>query len=74
MQSAQALNKIVSLKFQVIDLGNIIKLLFPVAINMFNKFDNPDVLWPMVNLISNVITKTEFNTEIIVNSMKNQSF
>ncbi len=74
MQSAQALNKIVSLKFQVIDLANIIKLLFPVAINMFNKFDNPDVLWPMVNLISNVITKTEFNTEIIVNSMKNQSF
>lgn len=58
MQSAQALNKIVTLKSQVIDLASIIKQLFPVAANMFTKIDNPEVLWPMVNLISNVITKT----------------
>ena len=58
MHSCQALNKIVNKKGHLVDISVLIQKIFPVSVGLFAKTDNPDVLWPMVALISNLITKT----------------
>ena len=41
----------------------------PVSLGIFQNIDNPEILWPMINLISNIIVKVEFDAQLIVNSV-----
>lgn len=66
MGCCQCLNKIILQRSAAIDLQNAIQRVVPVSLVVFQKIDNPEVLWPMVTLISNIITKVEFNTQLIV--------
>jgi hypothetical protein len=62
MGCCQCLNKIILQRSGAINLGTTIHRVVPVSLQIFQITDNPEVLWPMVNLISNIITKVEFNT------------
>jgi hypothetical protein len=69
MGCCQCLNKIILQRSGAIDMQNAIQRVVPVSLLVFQKIDNPEVLWPMVTLISNIIVKVEFNSQLIVNSI-----
>jgi len=68
----QSLDKIIVTKKYLLN-ANIISTIIPIAIRTFEKTDYPQVLWPMVNLISNIIIQCEFDSDIILNSIQNNT-
>ena len=61
------------LKSAVIDCSFILNKVFPIAIRIFVNTDNPEILWPLINLISSLVTKCEFDTGMIVSSLEGAS-
>ena len=57
LYSCFSLNKIVSLRTAAVDCGYVLHKVFPVAITVFNHTDNPEILWPLITLISSLLTK-----------------
>ena len=57
LYSCFSLNKIVMLKSSVVDCSFILNKVFPIAIRIFANTDNPEILWPLINLISSLVTK-----------------
>jgi hypothetical protein len=51
---SQSLDKIILTKKYLLN-PEIISKVIPIAIRTFEKTEHPQVLWPMVNLISNII-------------------
>ena len=72
LNCCQSLDKIIVTKKYLLNV-DIISKIFPIAIRTFEKTDSPQVLWPMVNLISNMITLCEFDSDIILNSLQGNS-
>lgn len=68
----QSLDKIIVTKKNLLN-ADIISKIIPIAIRTFEKTDYPQVLWPMVNLISNLIIQCEFDSDIILNSLQNNT-
>jgi hypothetical protein len=52
-----------------IDLRALVQRVVPLALGIFQIIDNPEILWPMVTLISNTIVKVDFDTNLIINSI-----
>lgn len=69
LYSCYSLNKIITIRGGAVDNAAVLKRVFPIAISIFTKTDNPELLWPLVNLISTLITKCQFDTNIIINSL-----
>jgi hypothetical protein len=65
----QCLNKIVSQRANAIDLRVLVQRVFPVALAIFQRVDSPEVLWPMVSLLSNVMMKVDFDAKLLVSSV-----
>lgn len=57
MGCCHCLNKVITLRANAIDLSKTIQRVVPVALLVFQTVDNPEVLWPMVTLVSNIILK-----------------
>ena len=57
LYSCYSLNKIVALRTSAMDCGYVLHKVFPVAIKVFNRTDNPEILWPLITLISTLLTK-----------------
>ena len=53
----QCLNKMIVVRSDSLNLQEIVERAVPVSLLVFGKVDNPEVLWPMVNLVANVITR-----------------
>ena len=62
MGCSECLNKVIKTRSDVLNLSATIQRVVPVALLVFQRVDNPEVLWPMVNLVSNIILKVEFNS------------
>lgn len=69
MNCCQCLNKVVVQRTAAIDLRALVQRVVPVALGIFQIIDNPEILWPMVTLISNTIVKVDFDTNLIINSI-----
>jgi hypothetical protein len=65
LHCCQSLDRIIVTRKYVLN-GEVIRKIFPIAINTFQNAENPEILWPMVNLISNIIIKCEFDSSIIM--------
>lgn len=65
----QCLNKMIMTRADSLDLQQIVQRAVPVSLLVFGKVDNPEVLWPMVNLVANVISRVELHSSILVNSI-----
>lgn len=70
LYSCYSLNKVISVKQGVVDSVLVLKRVFPIAIHIFTQTDNPEILWPLVNLISTLITRTSFDTHLITSSIE----
>ena len=57
MRCCECLNKVIKTRVGVIDLGYAIQKVIPIALHVLQSVDNPEVLWPMVTLVSNIILK-----------------
>ena len=73
LYSCYSLNKIVTIRGGSVDSGTVLQKVFPISTIVFSKTDNPEILWPLVNLISTLITKCQFDTTIIINSIESSS-
>jgi hypothetical protein len=69
MSCCQCLNKIVSTRTAAIDLRGLVQRVLPVSLGIFQRIDSPEVLWPMVSLLSNVIVKVDFHAQLIVSAV-----
>lgn len=72
LHCCQSLDKIITTKKYLLNV-DIIKKIFPIAILTFEKTDSPQVLWPMVNLVSNIIIQCEFDSDIILQSLQDNT-
>ena len=70
LYSCFSLNKVVTQRSGSVDSAAILHKMFPIAIQIFANTDNPEVLWPLINLISSLITKCHFDTAMIVSSIQ----
>ena len=69
MGCCQCLNKIIVQKGQAIDLQTVVERSVPISLFVLGVVQNPEVLWPMVNLVSNIVSRVEFKSEVIVKSI-----
>ena len=57
MACCDCLNKVVKTRAGVLDLSQAIQRVVPVTLQVLQTVDNPEVLWPMATLVSNIIIK-----------------
>lgn len=52
-----------------LDIHQIVEKAVPISLHVLGRVDNPEVLWPMVNLVANVISRVELRSEVLVKSI-----
>jgi hypothetical protein len=66
----QCLNKLITRRTEAIDLKEVVQRAVPVLMGALGSIDNPDVLWPIVTLVSGVVARGELQSEVIVRALE----
>jgi hypothetical protein len=66
----QCLNKVTVHRPEALDLQQVVARVVPVSLQVLGRVDDPEVLWPVVTLISTVISRAELKGDVLVRSIE----